>query len=115
MGPCEAAIVVAIDGELGRLGPALQQALGSSYRVLPTTAAREAQAAVLPARLAVVDEYRARCGRTLIVVYDEVRRDPTPFLEAAADDYVAHCSMGELAARIRAGMRRLRPRPISGR
>jgi DNA-binding response OmpR family regulator len=40
-------------------------------------------------------------------VYDDARNEPAAYLEARADDYVAAASMAELAARIRAGLRRL--------
>jgi hypothetical protein len=99
--------LVAIDDELDRLRPGLQRALGPSYRVVEGSAAPDAVAAVVPARLSRIEVLRTARPQTFILVYDEARNEPAPYLEAAADDYVAGASMAELAARIRAGLRRL--------
>lgn len=105
--------LVAVDEELGRLQLRLQQALGPSYRVVPGSAAPDAAAVIVPARLTRVEMLRAAHPRAFIVVYDDGGNEPAPYLEARADDYVSAASMAELAARIRAGLRRLdwqRPR-----
>jgi hypothetical protein len=105
--PAAVPALVALDEELGRLQPRLQQALGPSYRVVPGLTAPDAAAVVVPALLARVEMLRATQPRAFIVVYDDGRNDPAPYLEARADDYVSAASMAELAARIRAGLRRL--------
>jgi hypothetical protein len=106
---------VAVDEELDRLQPRLQQALGPSYRVVPGSAAPDAAAVVVPALIARVEMLRAAHPRAFIVVYDDGRNEPAPYLEARADDYVSAASMAELAARIRAGLRRLDwQRPSTG-
>jgi DNA-binding response OmpR family regulator len=67
----------------------------------------DADAAVVPARLTRIEMLRSARPQTFILVYDIARNEPAQYLEAAADDYVAAASMAELAARIRAGLRRL--------
>jgi hypothetical protein len=99
--------LVAIDDELGRLRSRLQEALGPSYRVVADLSVSDAAAAVVPARVSRVEALRADHPRRFIVVYDAGGNEPGPYLEARADDYVAAASMAELAARIRAGLRRL--------
>jgi hypothetical protein len=105
--PEGALTVVAVDDELRRLGLRLQQALGPSYRVTSDPAAAAAAAIVVPALLTRVEMLRAAHPRAFIVVYDDGGNEPARYLEARADDYVSGSSMAELAARIRAGLRRL--------
>ena len=105
-GVAEGAVtLVALDEELDRLHERLQQALGPSYRVV--VGASDADAAVVPACVSRIEALRAAQPRAFIVVYDAGDNEPGPYLEATADDYVAAASMAELAARIRAGLRRL--------
>ena len=99
--------LVALDDELGRLQSRLQHALGPSYRVVADSSAADAAATVVPARVSRVETLRAARPQAFIVVYDAGGNEPAPYLEAKADDYVAAASMAELAARIRAGLRRL--------
>lgn len=103
----EALTLVAVDEGLHRLCVRLQQALGPSYRVTSDTPSAEPAAVVVPARLTRVELLRAAHPRAFIVVYDDGGNEPAQYLEARADDYVASASMAELAARIRAGLRRL--------
>ena len=98
--------LIGVDDELDRLRPRLQQALGPSYRVVAGSNA-EAAAAVVPARVDRIEILRARHPHAFIVVYDAGGNEPAQYLEARADDYVAAASMAELAARIRAGLRRI--------
>jgi hypothetical protein len=98
--------LVAIDGELNPLRSRLQQALGPSYRVVAGEAVLGAAAAVVPARISRVEMLRTACPQAYIVVYGYARNEPASYLDAA-DDYVAASSMVELAARLRAGLRRL--------
>lgn len=106
-GPEAVVALVAVDRELERLEVRLQEALGSSYRVVPGSAEPAAVAVVVPALLTRVEMLRATHPRAFIVVYDDGGNEPAPYLEARADDYVSAASMAELAARIRAGLRRL--------
>lgn len=99
--------LVTIDDELGRLRSRLQEALGPSYRVVADSSVTDAAATVVPARVSRIEALRAVHPRGFIVVYDAGGNEPGPYLEAQADDYVAAVSMAELAARIRAGLRRL--------
>jgi hypothetical protein len=103
----ETLTLVAVDDELHRLCIRLQQALGPSYRVTSDRAGADPAAVVVPAGLARVELLRAAHPRAFIVVYDDGGNEPARYLEARADDYVASASMAELAARIRAGLRRL--------
>ena len=108
--------LVALDAELGRLQSRLQEALGPSYRVVADSSVSDAAVAVVPARVSHIEALRAAHPRRFIVVYDAGGNEPGPYLEARADDYVAAVSMAELAARIRAGLRRLgwaADRPVS--
>lgn len=105
--PEAALTLVAVDDELRRLGLRLQQALGPSYRVTSGSAAAAAAAIVVPALLTRVEMLRATHPGAFIVVYDDGGNEPARYLEARADDYVSASSMAELAARIRAGLRRL--------
>ena len=99
--------LVAIDDELGRLRSRLEEALGPAYRVVADSSVNDAAVAVVPARVSRIEALRAAHPRRFIVVYDAGGNEPGPYLEARADDYVAAVSMAELAARIRAGLRRL--------
>ena len=99
--------VVAVDDELGRLRSRLQQALGPGYQVVAGSSVDDAAATVVPARLTRIEMLRAAHPKAFIVVYDDAANEPAAYLEARADDYVASASMAELAARIRAGLRRL--------
>ena len=103
----DATPLIAIDDELDRLRPRLQQALGPSYRVASCSGATDPAAAVVPAHVDRIEILRAKYPRAFIVVYDAGGNEPAHYLEANADDYVAAASMAELAARIRAGLRRL--------
>ena len=105
--PAEPVTLVAIDDELDRLRSRLQQALGPTYRVVTDSSVADAAVAVVPARLPRIETLRTAHPRAFIVVYDDARNEPAAYLEARADDYVAAASMAELAARIRAGLRRL--------
>jgi hypothetical protein len=102
-----AVTLIALDAELDRLRARLQQALGEDYDVVTGTPGPDAAVTVVPADVARIELLRALHPRTFIVVYDEGRNEPAPYLEARADDYIASASMPELAARIRAGLRRL--------
>jgi DNA-binding response OmpR family regulator len=75
--------------------------------VVESAAAAGAAAAIGPARLARLEALRAAHPDAFILVYDLVGNEPGTYLEALADDYVAAASMAELAARLRAGLRRL--------
>jgi hypothetical protein len=99
--------LIGVDDELDRLRPRLQQALGPSYQVVAGSNAENAAAAVVPARVDRIEILRARHPHAFIVVYDAGGNEPAQYLEARADDYVAAASMAELAARIRAGLRRI--------
>ena len=99
--------LVALDDELGRLQPRLQEALGPFYQVVTDSSASDAAATVVPARVSRIETVRTAHPQAFIVVYDAGGNEPAPYLEATADDYVAAASMAELAARIRAGLRRL--------
>ena len=99
--------LVALDDELGRLQPRLQEALGPSYRVATGSSWSDAAVTVVPARVSRIEQLRAAHPKAFIVAYDAGGNEPAPYLEATADDYVAAASMAELAARIRAGLRRL--------
>jgi hypothetical protein len=102
-----AVTVVALDDELGRLHSRFQQALGPSYRVVVGSSVADAAAAVVPACVSRIELLRAAHPQAFIVVYDDGHNEPGRYLEVNADDYVAAASMAELAARIRAGLRRL--------
>jgi hypothetical protein len=99
--------LVAIDEELVRLHARLQQALGPSFSVVDGSSIAEAAAIVVPPDLSRIELLRAAHPKAFIVVYDSGHNEPATYLEARADDYVSHASMAELAARIRAGLRRL--------
>jgi hypothetical protein len=102
-----AVTLIALDAELDRLRARLQQALGDAYDVVTGTPGPDTAVTVVPADVARIELLRVRHPRAFILVYDEGRNEPAPYLEARADDYVAAASMAELAARIRAGLRRL--------
>jgi hypothetical protein len=99
--------LIGVDDELDRLRPRLQQALGPSYLVVAGSNADDPAATVVPARVDRIEILRARHPHAFIVVYDAGGNEPAQYLEAKADDYVAAASMAELAARIRAGLRRI--------
>jgi hypothetical protein len=99
--------IILLEETLARLRPGLEHALGASYRVLPPTAISDAAAAVVPPDHELVERLRESSPQLLIVVYDTANGDPAPFLEGQADDHAGRCSMPELAARLRAGLRRL--------
>jgi hypothetical protein len=106
--------IVLLEERLVGMRSRLERALGSSYRVLPPAAISNAAAVVVPPDHELVKRLRESSPQLLIIVYDPSCGDPAPFLEGQADDHVGRCSIPELAARLRAGLRRLEWHALEG-
>ncbi|MHB8659500.1 MAG: hypothetical protein ACYC91_16430 [Solirubrobacteraceae bacterium] len=85
----------------------LERELGPAYSVITGSAAGVVDAFVLPAAVTVISSVRAEHPDSVIVVVSgSGGGEIGSAIDAGADQVVAECATVELAARVRAGLRR---------